>query len=441
MAETRSYYTRQDLATFARRYGRQLLSRMIAQQTAFAGSRQYYGILGYPKEIEVTQYAQRYARQDIAGRVVDLPAKDTWKNLPVISEDGNTETEFVRAWEALVDKRDLGLRAKLSRADRLSGVGRFGILLIGVRDGAEELSEPVNDGELNDPDDLLYLRPLPEGDTQSTRVKIHTWNEDPQSERFGLPESYEVQLKYNDEDMAEVHWSRVIHLAEGRLDDDVHGTPRLERVFNRLDDLIKLVGGSAEATWLNMRPGTLLRPMEGYDLDMSSDEIEDELENYVHDPMRMLMLEGVEAESLGTSEVVDVEGPFGVILSLIAAASGIPQRVLVGSAQGELSAAKEDMRQWAGAIAERQQNYAEPEILRPFIDRLCKFGVLPTPPNGYQVEWPKLVEMSDEELAEIMARKANAVKALSDPMASYPIEESERRELLGFPPREASGAE
>ena len=50
-----------------------------------------------------------------------------------------------------------------------------------------------------------------------------------------------------------VHASRVIHVAEDILDDEVYGIPRLEPLYNYLDDLLKVVGGSAEMFWLDAK--------------------------------------------------------------------------------------------------------------------------------------------------------------------------------------------
>lgn len=426
-------FSRRDLVTFATRFSRLALANAIGQ-TAFSGSREYYPTLGYPETIDFDDYQQRYKRQDIAGRIVDLGPSDTWKKPPQITENGETQTAFVQAWEALSAR--LGVWSMLSRVDRLSGIGRYGALLLGVKD-AEALEAPVAEGSLASERDILYLRPFSEG-----HAEIAEWEDDTQDPRYGLPTLYRLRLR-EDRASQNVHWTRILHVAEGKLDSEVYGPPRLERVFNLLDDLIKVVGGSAEATWLLMRPGTLLRPQEGYDLKLTGEELEDELERYAHDVLRFLFLEGVEAQQIGPSEVVDPTGPFEVILSLVAAASGIPQRVLVGSARGQLAAAEYDMRQWAGQIAYRQNIYAEAEILRPFVDRLVWMGALPASPDGYHVgqkgsdgewRWPPLLETTEVEQAEITGAKAAAVRNLTNPMTgAMPVTEAEARELLGLP--------
>lgn len=448
MAERR--YNEQELVTFAASVNRLLLARALGQ-TAYGGDRDYYAVLGYPDSLEFKDYLGRYERQDIAGRIVDLPATDTWKKPPLISEGDLTDTPFVQAWDAML--RRLRVWSALSRADKLSGIGCYGVLLIGVRDSSDddndnELAQPVAQGSLRSERDILYLQPYSEG-----RADIHTWNNTASSERYLLPELYSIKLR-EDQSAQKVHWTRIIHLAENKLDSEIYGVPRLQRVYNRLDDLMKLVGGSAEATWLGMRQGLVLTNREGYQLPQDDDSKADreaEVERYAMGMLRVLMMEGISATPVGPGEVSDVSGPFGVTLSLISAASGIPQRVLVGSAQGELAAAEYDAKQWAGEITYRQGNYAEPEILRPFIDRMIWYGVLPAPEDGYDIGtleadgmryWPSLIVMTEAERSEITRNKAQAAKLLIHPLTGeMPITGEEQRELLGYPAAEEPEAE
>jgi len=283
---------------------------------------------------------------------------------------------------------------------------------------------------------VLYLHPYSEG-----KVRIKSFDDDQNGERYGLPLFYEIK-PYDEKDWIAVHWSRVLHLAEGKGDSEVYGMPRLQRVFNRLDDIIKLVGGGAEATWLNMRPGTLLTDRDGYDLtELTDADVEDEVERYAHDPLRFLYMQGMDAKQIGASEVVDPTGPFNVCLQLLAAASGIPQRVLVGSAQGELAAAEWDYKQWAGEIRYRQRSYVEPEIVRPFIDRMVTFGVLPPPTEYFLGEldehgersWPSLIDSTEEEEARILQARAAGISQLSSIQPGDSITVEELREMMDLP--------
>lgn len=409
-------------------------------QTAYGGDRDYYDSLGYPKTIAFDDYLAYYARDAIAGAVVDLPADDTWRKPPMVSEAGSTDTPFVQAWEELAER--LRAWSYLARVDKLSGIGQYGVLLIGVKDG-KDLAMQAEPGSLTGIEDVLYLRAMSEG---SASITVH--DSEQASRRYGLPKLYSIDLGASS--TKSVHFSRVLHVADNKFDSEVYGTPRMEPVFNLLLDLCKLIGGSAEATWLGMRPGTIIRPQPDYNLDTDDSslmsDIETELQEYAHDPLRFLRLVGMEAQQLAPGEVIDPTGPVDKVISLIAARTRIPQRVLLGSAAGELSAAQEDMKQWAGTIQSRQANYVEPEILRPFIDRLIWLGALPAPTNGYQVgepdaegnlRWPSILQSNAVEEADIMSKRASAARQLADPFTGQlPLDDDEVRELLGYPPME-----
>jgi len=417
----------------------QMAARM--GETAFGTDRSFYQVLGYPRTLEFKDFLQLYERHDVAGRLVDLPAEDTWRKPPRVSEGTDGETEFTKAWDFLVRKRRVF--AKLATADKLSGVGRYGVLLIGVRDGGS-LDKPIKEGTIKGPKSVLYLRPFHEGDAE-----IEEWETNSQDERYGLPVMYSVQVR--DDDEQNVHWSRVLHLAENKGSNEAYGLPRLQRAYNQFIDKLKLGGGVAEAIWYAMRPGMAITEKEGYDPAglMDDDTFVEEVKRYMHDPARILRLVGAEITEIAPPRMLDPSGAADVNLGYIASSQAIPKRVLIGSAQGELAAAKEDLRQWYAHVGYRQKSYAEPEILRAFVDRLIWMGALPTPTGGAdayyvgtkdpegQYRWPTLHELDDLELAEVRENKAVAAKALSDPMGAYPMDDNEKRAMLGLEPREA----
>lgn len=423
---------------------RMMLGRRLQGQTAYGGNRDYYQVLGYRDTIEAEDYYLRYRRQDIAQRIVNLPAIDTFRYPPEISEtDENlTDTPFVDEFEALNAR--LKFWNILMRADKLSRIGEFGIILLGLRDG-RHLNQPVNTSNLKGQKSVLFMRPL-----SQRSVAIARTSKNANSVRFGLPAAYRVTL---DGTSYEVHWSRVIHLAENRLDSEYLGIPALEPVFNLLDDKMKAVGGSAEATWLGMRPGIIVRLREGWKQTGTKSErlnaFLDEVFRYAHDPLRFLLMDGYDFDQMGQAEIADPTGLHDIILADISATIGIPQRILTGSAAGALSAASEDTRQYAGTIAARQKNYAEPEIVRFIIDLFVRYNIFPQPiggPGAYNVgdlqpngsyAWPSIIQMNDAEKADIAQKRASAVQLLSDPMTGEsPATREEKREILGLPPEE-----
>lgn len=188
--ESQMIANRRLMATMSALIDRKLLASDLGQ--SFNGSRDMYDTLGYPIEISFNQYYARYKRQDVAGRVVDLPAIDTWRKPPVIIDDGTrtdddeTGTPFVQALRQLANK--MRVWHYLQRIDRLSGIGRFGVLLIGAR-GSMELATELAGGSMRSIDDVLYLSPYSEAS-----VTINAFVTDEKNERFGMPDSYKIQI-------------------------------------------------------------------------------------------------------------------------------------------------------------------------------------------------------------------------------------------------------
>ena len=384
------------------------LASSLGQQ--FGGDRKLYEILGYPVEITFGQYMAKYTRQDIAGKVVDLPAIDTWRKPPVISDGNGTTAEdqpgslFIQGLKTIIDQRRLW--HYLSRVDRLAGIGRYGVLMLGIA-GVSDLSQPLEAGSLKSPQDLIYLSAFSE---ESAEIK--TKESDAGNARYGLPSVYELDFGDGKADQP-VHWSRVIHVADDLLEDDIYGRPRLERIYNRLDDMEKITGGGAEATWKVMDRGLQADIRDDYTGDTQTlADLETEIDEYLHGLRRFIRTQGVDIKDLG-SAVVDPSGLYNILIGLIAAASDIPQRILIGSERGEL-ASSQDAANWAGSIAARQQQYAEPVILRPFIDRLVMTGALPKAEGDkYRVEWSSLFEQTEKEKLEVADLAASAISKVA----------------------------
>src|SRR5690606_27397069 len=111
--------------------------------------------------------------------------------------------------------------------------------------------------------------------------------------------------------------------------------------------------------------------------------------------------------------------------------TGIPKRILIGSERGELSS-EQDENNWAARVTERRGNHATPRIIRPTIDRLIRYGVLPQPAGGYDVEWPESDSLGEEKRALIAKTKAEAVSLyVSMPGTEQVVPPQEFRRWLG----------
>ena len=354
---------------------------------------------GYPRSIDPEKYQLMYAREGVAARAVDVWPRETWSVTPEVyeTEDPEQVTEFEERWNALEKK--FMLMGLLSRADRLSGVGRFGGILFGLDDG-----KPLNtevDGFQEEgggtPHELLYIRTFHE-----PVLRVSASERDSANPRFGLPLFYNVTFQDDDNGQTistSVHWHRILHVADNREMSEVFGVPRMQRVYNRLLDLRKVLGGSAEMFWKGGYPGYSLE-VSGDDsnVELDVESIRAEFEKFSNDLQRYMALTGITTKSLAP-QVADPTGHLEAQMDSIAISLGIPKRVLFGSEQAEL-ASSQDSRTWNRRVAERQTGYITPYLIRPFVRRMNSLGILPWVEEFF-IDWPDMNARTDEERAAI----------------------------------------
>lgn len=417
----------QALENLVRARGRNL----AGLRSSHDGDRDLFDALGYPDHVTYRDYRAWYERGGIAKTIIQKPPSKTWEERPEIVDDADVgdddQTDFEADVEALFDASDetelaRGLRHYLERVDELARIGDYAVLFLGLSDADTEsdLADPVDETQIDGLDDLLYLTPLGEGD-----ANISEWNDDVSSRRNGLPELYSLDLANGSRSQTvEVHHSRVIHVAEGILDDEVMGQPALQPVINRLFDLEKVLGSSAEAFWMVSNPGLALS-VDPELQDVPTDKMDKQVDEYEHNLRRVLKMYGVDVEQLDAQDV-NPEPVVDSIVKTVAGTLGWPQRVLVGSERGDL-ASSQDEAHFHGVIGSRMTKYAEPVILRATLDRFLQFGVLRDPQGGsYTVDWPDLFELTELEQADLKSTLADAVKTLApmdEPDTLHSLEE------------------
>lgn len=427
---------------------RQLASVMVERAAvsqrlglSYGDDRDLYHALGYNKSPQFNDYWARYSRQDVAKRIIDAPVKASWKRHPEVNENDEIETPFEKTWGAIAKDAHLRLYHYIQRVDKLAGIGRFAILLLGFDDG-KELSEPAEGGIKN----LIYVRGYSEDSVQITE-----WEDDENEPRFGLPIYYTltntgfadgVSGSPSVRSNRRVHWTRVVHVAEDMLENEVFGTPRLKAVFNRLQDLELVSGSSAEMFWRGAFPGMgfMADADAAFDAQALS-ELEDEIEEYVHGLKRYIRAQGVTIKQL-SAQVADPTGHVDMLLKLISGSTGIPVRILTGSERGEL-ASSQDESNWNSRVTERRDDYCELIILRPLIDRLISVGVLPEPQTGnYSIDWPDLFSPSEKEQVDIAKVRAEILATYTNAQGADTILPPKifLVKLMGFSEEEAEEA-
>lgn len=375
---------------------------------AFGGKRDYYKVFGWNSNPTHVNFLAKYVKQDIAQRVINAPVKGTWTDQPHL--DGGSA--FNTAWEELVEERDIF--HYIGKADIFAGLGAYSVLIIGIDDGLK-LDKPVNRGRQNK---IIYMQPYLEGSAE-----IIEFDENPNSKRFGKPVMYRIKpgesilhrkstdARLRSQTQFDVHWSRVLHLADNTLENTVFGHSRLESVYNTLDDILKVGGGSAETYWLTANRG--MQVDVDKDMELAEDDaanLEEEVDEYEHGIRRILRTRGVKVTNLG-SNVADPKNTFGVLMALLSSNTGIPQRVLMGAEAGQL-ASQQDRANWAVTLDQRIKDFAEPIVLKPLIRMLVDMNVLPQP-QKLKIVWPEPFKMNPLERAQTAAQQARSATNLA----------------------------
>lgn len=405
--------------------------------------RDLWKALGYPSSLTIADYRSRYERGDISERIIEAYPRGTWSGGADIQEDEDVEirTQFELDIYSLITR--LKIWSKLKSADILAGLGHYSVLLIGTSLPGKldvELPKLISPN----PDTVIHLTAYAED-----RAKIDKLETNPSSPRFGLPLLYEIDLgtdlisadisrtRVKTTNRVKVHWSRVIHIAEGLLENDIYGKPRLRSVWNKLMDIDKVSGGGSEAAWRRMDPGLHVDIDADAELDPDEENaISDEVDEYLHNLRRTIRTRGARINPL-TANVINFGPNVDSLLKFISGTTSIPIRILVGSERGEL-ASTQDRDNWHDAIDDRREDFGEP-LIRQLVDRFIEYGIV-SAPSQYQVIWPSIDTSTEDDKAGIIGKIAKANKDQVESGDGPILTSNEIRDrILHLDPLEESG--
>jgi hypothetical protein len=375
---------------------------------------------GYPASIDIEQYRTMYDREGVGSAVVSYYPKECWACPPNVYEtEDPEETEWEQSWDDLVRDPNIKPLNELANLDEISGIGHYGVMLIGIDDRLK-LDKPVPtvgpDGKLAEgktPAErkLLYLTSFDE-----SLCEIASYEQDSRSPRYGRPLTYNLRITdprlvngastsgSTPSETLSVHWTRVLHVAEGCQTSKVFGTPRMRSSWNYLLNVRKLLGGSAEMFWKGAFPGLSyeLNPdLDLGDIDFDETAAKEQMARYQNGLQRYISMIGIKVTSLDP-QVADPTPHLDVQFTAISVATGIPKRVLMGSEQGEL-ASSQDTKRTNKRVMGRCHQHCSPNLVMAFVDRLMAMGVLKHV-EEYFVDWEDLNASTDTEKAEVAAK-------------------------------------
>lgn len=423
---------------------RNRLSDTINGETHY-GKRKMYDVFGYLATDTIIgneEAALAFYNRRIDGTAIDKYANATWKNRPIVHDGEDNDTQF-----AVDANQMLKLNWSLfNRLDKLNQIGRYSIIVFGLPDvkSFDDLSKPAKGVYKS----LVNVRIY--SDYNITQIEL---DNKPESPRMGLPEFYTVSIGANvygsevsnlEVITTRIHWSRCIHVVENNLISETEGMPRWLRGLNISQSLELVLGSGGENTWNSASRRVVIELKDEYSLDPDAvTALNEKVEEWYNDTISAFYAEGAKINQWQGRDP-SILGVFEPLAQMYSALVGMPKTILFGNQQSRIASDK-DEQTWAGVISARQLSWAEPVIVRPFIDRLVKWNLLPTPSNGEynmgtknpagEYSWPSIIVQTELEQADIRQKQAGALakaqSARNDNNA--PITMTEVRNYGGLP--------
>lgn len=365
-------------------------------------------------------YDNIFASDDIAATIAELPAREMvreWITLHIddSAEDergGEMEDRMVVAKKALEKMNDLGAKEAMFEAETWSRVFGGSLLFLGVDDGQQDLSEPLNENAIRSFDFIKVF--------DRFEVANLEYDQNPASPTFGEPTLYNLQpigsRGWGPQGVTTIHASRFIRI-DGVL------TSRRRKSFNngwsdsvytRLEEVLRDYGiawGSVAHLIQDFAQAVI--KMQGLAAAISSDN-----DGYVLDRLQAMdMCRSVSrAIPLDTEEedFMRVQTPIAGLPELmdrfayrLAAAARMPVTLLMGMSPSGLNATGEsDITLFYDQIKAQQEAKHRKPITR-LLELVFASADGPPEPKHWSIEFNPLWQMSDKEEAEIRKMQAD----------------------------------
>lgn len=399
---------------------------------SFDRRRDIYAECGFPDSKELTPDRARllYERDALAARVVEVWPRECWKVLPQIyekeSSKANTPFEIslrtlskqLTAEPGYYNDEDINSFLEyMNRADINCGIGRFGIVLVGLNDG-KTLDQPadVKPNPTGDPSRLSFLRVFDE-----SLVQIAQRETDPNKPRWGQPLSYNITFD-NPEDYgavgstgamvtSRVHWTRVVHIVDSPISNEIISQYRIMPVLNDILTAQKPRWGSGEMFWNGASPKLSFEthPQLGGDVQINKDRMRQQMENVMRGLQQWWTLVGMTAKPIAPN-ATDPKPFVDVSIQSICIKTGVPLPIFIGYEVGE-NAGTMNTVEWNKRLKERHNRQITPRIICPILNRLINLGILALPQQGYKIDWPDISANTDKDTAQLQSFKVNTVVA------------------------------
>ncbi|QGU89659.1 DUF1073 domain-containing protein [Erwinia sorbitola] len=406
---------------------------------------------GYPEQVDFDGYYRAYERNAVAHAAVHNLLDSCWVDSPTIidGEEGRESTETT-PWEKQVTKLLKKHWPKIKDADRRNLVGRYSALLIQFKDGGD-WKDAVNVTTVKSLGEKAVVRLIPAWESQ---VVPGTYVTDMQSDRYGQPELYYFNEQpvgddktYGPTRSVQVHPDRIIIICEGSEDENMlSGVPFLRAGYNKLLDLEKISGGSAEGFLKNASrqlgiafdKDTDMASLKKSAIDAGFKDLGDALNDKITRMNRgtdaaLVMQAG--APSVLSVAAADPSPSWTVAANEFSASIQSPFTIQFGQQTGRL-ASDEDKTAWAKRCNGRRWGH-QTALVTVVIERFWLFGVIPPPASGeVTLAWSDLLAPSEKEKIANMQAMATVAKDTQQAYGTPAVDENEVRAVGELEPRE-----
>lgn len=406
-----------------------------------------YREFGYPEVLGFDDFYRAYKRNAVARAAVRRVIDNCWQDNPEIFEGEEKEDGAKKdsAWDKRVNKLFKKLWKQIKGADRRNFVGNCSALLIQLKDGGK-WHAPVNTTTVRSLQEKALVRLIPVWEAQ---LDVSQWNNDPDSDTFGMPKMYQfTEMPVGSESgrpgrIIDVHPDRVFILAEGADDDGMDGESMLEAGFNKLLDIEKISGGSAEGFLKNASRqlnfnfsaktnfSQLARAL-GVSESELSDAMDEQTRRLNNNTDSAVMMQEGDASVLSVA-AADPEPTWRTALNEFCATIPIPVKILIGMQTGE-RASTEDMKDWAKTGNARRAGFLA-DVVEGIVRWFIRLEIIPAPAEEeITIHWSDLLAPGDAEKIEAMSKMADVADKTQRAFSRSAISENEVREAGGMKP-------
>lgn len=394
---------------------------------------------GYPERLDFNQYYRMYERNAVAFGAVHKLLEGCWIDKPtIIDGEENKESTVTTPWEKSVTKLMKKHWRKIKDADRRNMIGRYSALLIQLKDG-RTWDQPVDTAAVKRLGVKALVRLIPAWEAQ---VRAGNSDIDTLSDTYGQPVNYNFKEELADGTSRDitVHPDRILILAEGSEDDSMlSGIPLLRAVFNKLLDLEKISGGSAE--------GFLKNASRQLGINLSKDTnlrtIAEDAKKAGYSGLAEALNAQINKLNSGTDDALVTQDGDISVLSVAAAdpqpswevsanevSAGIlmPFTILFGYQTGVLASEKDD-KAWAGRLNGRRWGFLS-DLVTELLERFWTLGVIEPPKSGeVTLAWSDLLAPSEKDKIANMKEMSEVAKNTQETFGVSIIEPNEIRSV------------